>query len=731
MVHKEKERRESPLPGFSLFLRQAASASPAFQFFYEEASKTFIMLSVGKSSPYIIGSNSKNDSKDGNYMFNKEFATLVAAISPERAFHNLCEIATHHRIQASPGYREAAVQCAKYLNAQGIPSRILTYPADGTTDAWTQRMFKEWRCDKAWLEYQGEDGVSHRLCDFHADAHSVIQRSMPIDFSEKGLEVVVMEHGPNPEMYQGIDLKDKLLLIQDDFNAYLKWAIGEKGAAGILSDRAVCFPGVRDRNDLYDGRTYQSFWYLGGQSEIRSSGFMLSPRQGDLLRSLAKKQWSLHQQDNKQPPYIKVFGEIESALYNGEMEVVEATLEGSSKEEIIITAHLCHPKTSANDNASGVAGGMELMTVLKQLCDAGKIQLNRTIKLLLLPEMTGTYAYLAQREKELSEMLCGINLDMIGGSQADNFVPITLTALPNAAKSIVEDVAFYCMDYVAKDGKSFGGSDISYYHYEKVGYSGGSDHYILSDPTVGVPTLMLGQWPDKFYHNALDTVDKIDPQVLKRSISIALCFTYAMSNISHEEFPFLLSRRRESFLKMASEICTKATESHEDPALTEERLLHLWEGSAVALEDTNRFLPFSQHTEIKKLIADERRFQRSFIKELSSRHNRMVSKGAGIGLNLPETEWNRLVPKRVYRGPLRYDRIFATLPISLAEKYKPHRTALLEMGEAADIALFWTNGTRNLEEIVKKTYLDCGYQHLENIIVLFRFLEECGYIRFR
>ncbi|MGB9590087.1 MAG: hypothetical protein ACPL68_04305, partial [Candidatus Hydrothermia bacterium] len=37
------------------------------------------------------------------------------------------------------------------------------------------------------------------------------------------------------------------------------------------------------------------------------------------------------------------------------------------------------------------------------------------------------------------------------------------------------------------------------------------DHYILSDPTIGVPTTMIGHWPDLYYHSSQDTPDKVSP----------------------------------------------------------------------------------------------------------------------------------------------------------------------------------------------------------------------------
>jgi len=45
-------------------------------------------------------------------------------------------------------------------------------------------------------------------------------------------------------------------------------------------------------------------------------------------------------------------------------------------------------------------------------------------------------------------------------------------------------------------------------------FSGGSDHMVTSDPRVGIPTPMLIQWPDRFYHTTADTMEHVDPQSL-------------------------------------------------------------------------------------------------------------------------------------------------------------------------------------------------------------------------
>jgi len=43
-------------------------------------------------------------------------------------------------------------------------------------------------------------------------------------------------------------------------------------------------------------------------------------------------------------------------------------------------------------------------------------------------------------------------------------------------------------------------------------YEAGSDHDVLL--SFKIPTVMLNQWPDKFYHSSLDTLDKVSLEML-------------------------------------------------------------------------------------------------------------------------------------------------------------------------------------------------------------------------
>ena len=111
-------------------------------------------------------------------------------------------------------------------------------------------------------------------------------------------------------------------------------------------------------------------------------------------------------------------------------------------------------RASANDNASGVGVALEAARTLQRLIAAGQLpQPRRSIRILLIPEMTGTYAYLASHEDHIDKMLAGINLDMVGEKQELCQGPLVAEYPPEASGSFVGDLAAAILQAVAQRQK--------------------------------------------------------------------------------------------------------------------------------------------------------------------------------------------------------------------------------------------------------------------------------------
>ena len=452
-------------------------------------------------------------------MINNIIKTFIDEISEERLLNEVKAICKFHRIQGSPMYREASKYCLNYLKSKNVNAEILSYATNTSEYISTYKTFKEWSCNEAYLDIVFP--VTKRIVDYKTNPIKIIQKSCPCDL--KNIDIIDMKYGSNPDKYN-VDFTNKIVFIHDDFHNFL-WTL-EKGAIGFISDYIREVENVRTREEMKDSINYTSFWWKG--NEKKAFGFVLSPKEGEELQALCSETELKHQQNQNSPQYVQVSCKIDSDLYDGNIEVVEASITGESKESILLMAHLCHPFQSANDNASGCSGAMEIMNTLQYLIDNKKISKPKyTIKMILMPEFTGTFFYLNDG-RDLTNIKYGINLDMIGAKQEETTGAINITNLPYSTPSIIDSLARINAKKIHELSNN---QHLNYVLYDDISYGIGSDHFILCDPMVNIPCIMIGQWPDKHYHTSTDTTERIDPKVLKFSTVLAISTIYGLCNI--------------------------------------------------------------------------------------------------------------------------------------------------------------------------------------------------------
>ena len=458
------------------------------------------------------------------------------AVSEKRLLNVVKEVSNYHRIQASPMFREAAEHVMKICKKYGLNAKLLSYEAD--PDVWylQSKMFKEWSIKEATLDLVDPE---IRLADYSAEAISVIQKSYPIDKRNEPVDLVLLDKGNDPSAYQDLDLTGKFAFFRGSVRQS-GW-IYEKGALGIVTD-FIMETKNRTRAELYDSLTYSSYWPVHTPGEPEGRGFLLSPRMGDKLAKMCREKLE------KDGGYLQVKPYIDSALYNGHIEVVEVTIEGKDDKTVYLSAHLCHPRSSCNDNASGVSATLEAMNVINRLVKEGKIeQPQHTIKLTLIPEFTGTFAYLSDHT-DYEKGLGAMNLDMVGGKQTRFYGPITLTKTPFSTPALNNELCMIAMDFAGREAYSLSDDFVPLTNHRVEPHSGGSDHTVYCDPTINIPCCMLGQWPDLNYHTATDTLDVIDPAVLKFSCLTAVNFAYNLANMKDEDVPFLFAKLEENII---------------------------------------------------------------------------------------------------------------------------------------------------------------------------------------
>jgi hypothetical protein len=454
------------------------------------------------------------------------FERLLEAVRREtrgdRALADVAAISRHHRIQSSPGYDDAAVWLGDALRSAGLSPELTRVPADGRTRFGGFPMPEGWRCRRARATLHGNAGPE-ALADFERSPLSIVQRS---DAARGRYPLVAL--GSLAEL-ERTEVRGCAVLVGGPVQRAHELAVVARGAAGLVVDGRRLVPPVRTDAHDRDSLAYTSFWWVGDRT--RGWGVVVSPDRGAALRARLAAGEKLE---------IEV--DYDCERYTGEFTLVSAEIAGELPGEVLITSHLCHPRPGANDNASGSAATLECARVLAALADRGELPAKRrTLRFLWMPEFTGTYAWQALHRDRVARTLAAVNLDMVGERQQDCGSTLLLEHAPHFLGTFADELLGRIRTAAQDWVRDFSGpGHYSLARLADVPYSGGSDHALWLDPGAGVPCPMLIQWPDRYYHSDLDTVERCDPDSLALAVRAAATYAGFVAAAGAEEAAWLL-----------------------------------------------------------------------------------------------------------------------------------------------------------------------------------------------
>jgi len=425
------------------------------------------------------------------------------AFPVDRSMGHLSRLAGLDRYQASRGIEEAADYVAEAAERAGLEGvRVRRYPADGERRWWTFRAPASWTPLEASLEILGGDGDRGLpVASYPPTPYSVAAYSAPTP--EGGLVAPLKEL---PAGASGRGMRGAIAVIPPSSREPLPKAIGRAaraGAGGFVADPlsgavARPEPGAVGRLELRPGSAL-----FGFSVDARAMGEVLgAARAGASARA--------------------VVGVDRSAS----MPLVEGHLPGSGEDEVLLQAHLCHARPGANDNASGVAALLGIAETIRALT-AGDFSPRRLrgVRFLWGPEFVGTAAYLHGVVEGGSQgrlPLCVLNLDMVGEDQRRCGGPLILERSPDHVPSFVDALAERCVELLPQEGRSYSGAvPTATWAWRATPFVGASDHALFADRCIGRPAVQIGHWPDRFNHTSADGADKVDPEELRRSATVA------------------------------------------------------------------------------------------------------------------------------------------------------------------------------------------------------------------
>jgi hypothetical protein len=354
---------------------------------------------------------------------------------------------------------------------------------------------------------------------------------------------------------------------------------------------------------------------------------------------------------------------------------------------------------------------MEAVKVLKELIQKGELKkLKRSIRVIFLPEFTGTYAYLHELGERRKNIRLGINLDMVGARQTHGYGPITISGIPHASHTFAVNLAALVMDEVKRNVAGQTKEDsIAMFNTRITEFEGGSDHYILSDPTINIPTFMLGQWPDLNYHTGGDTIEVIDPFILHKSASMCAGFVYTAANLAQEDVPLILNKGRERFMADLAGLINLAVEEKWSASSLYEKFEHYTHYYQACNESFESFFSGEESMIVRQIVASENQTLDGLSAALWARYAEDYASGFRYAAEQAPDIY-QYVPYRKYAAPLVHPDDFALGDEKKMEEYKKHMkdfNSKLQAGHTFDaLVQFYIDGKRTLWEIARKACLE-------------------------
>jgi hypothetical protein len=681
-----------------------------------------------------------------------DFAKLVKdEISGSSAKSFVAQISQFHRIQGSTMFHEAAEHVRDQLQKLGFKdARIEQYPADGKTKYWTHRSPIGWEVKSAELRMiEPEEKQLANYEDTPQSLHAFSNGTPPDGVSA---ELVEVGAGTKSEDYRGKDVRGKFVLATGRARLVHEHAVYELGAAGVITD-AVTYemPNVRESLDVPDAHAYQSIWPRASELSKATFGFSLSKRQGNVLRAYLK--------DGKT---VRLRAKVDARLFPFYEDVITATIKGTKKpdEEIFLVAHLCHPKPSSNDNASGSGLLLEIARTIKTLIKSRKISPPmRTIRFMWVPETLGTVAYIASQKDVSRRMVAGINLDMVGQNQELCRSTLNLDRTPDSLPSYLNDFVFGLIEQTVKEfdyETRFGLS--STFRYRTNAFSGGSDHAEFTEATTRVPCVMLLQWPDLYYHTSMDTIDKVSEDSLKRVGWIATVAVLTLANAAFEEALLLadqtvskgIIRIHEATIEAVGKLAEKANdetfkERPEEQAKEVVKAFSLYKNTIehIVWREIQAARSVERIAKSPELDAHLSKYCKSITDlgklEIAKVGEFLASIAKASKMKLPsrleetkvEKQMRKLVPKRLFKGSLSNDALKEKLGFKDYEWYDTVLEKDLHFGKKMLEIVNFMDGRRTVHEIACSISAEYGLTDSEHVLKFLKDLEKAGFIEFR
>ena len=648
-----------------------------------------LMITLASSSVHAI--------QNSGFIDTELFEKVSKSVSGTRAKEDVKRIIQNHRVQATKGYSDAAKYIKEELESAGITNiKVHKYKSDGKKryNAFTSPM--SWTVKSGILKMVKPYELN--LADYSEIPTSLSTLSNGGSWSG---ELIDAGSGLTDDDYANIDVEGKIVFAYGYAGRVHRQSVIKRGAFGV-----VIRPSDSDRPEMRDAVRYNGLWPKKDERKKVGFGFQLSRSNSEVIMNLL---------DSGEK--VVVTAEVDAKLHSGKLLVISAVIEGKEKDsgQFVLIAHLDHYRPGANDNASGSAALLEIARGLNGMISSGTIERpRRSIRFLWVPEHFGTMAYLSKDFGELEGAICGINLDMVGENTKITDTRLDLILTPASAPTFFNDLIVEVVKEVQrKEPVSSTGSD-NLFEYDVKKFMLGSDHDMLNDPMIGIPTVALGYWSDRYHHTNEDSYDKIDATTLKRNMIIGAYSALWIANAGDAEADDLailtFARARERIIKLGLEGSLSLNIND-----SQEQIEYLSDRIDLQTEIDNKALMSIRSLRSVDDVMEE--MYRVALDELGkSEKTLMLSKIGKASLNVPNfvSGSTARIPKRKFIGPVSDSYADTWFSDNLGAAYKWYsevKVANLELIRYETVNFM--DGKRNISQIHKLVSAEFGRFNVE------------------
>ncbi|MEM2854939.1 MAG: M28 family peptidase [Desulfurococcaceae archaeon] len=412
------------------------------------------------------------------------------------AYSLLNKIVTQHRVQGSKGLWSAVNLVKEFLSEQGVGSKVISIESGEQLDL--DRSPVGWDLTYGELVVE-EDG--RKIVEINTLNHpTLVAAHSPSGEGRAKLSLASLE---------GISEASGAVLTSD--SPYMSYALSGESVEALI---------WYDLQKHRDGVPYAGL-FLSSMDRVERKPVLTMPGKTALkiIEGLRRGQ-----------SYIAEW-RVEAKYTSSGLPILESCI-GSGEYAVASTAHICHPRPGAHDNASGSAVLAGAAVALDKLVK--KYEPLTRICFYWVPEYTGTTALFLKGLMKREVVVASLNVDMVASRQSETGSTLHLIRSMLNYSGPLTPVVKLSLESTYLTGRAFHGREcLGKVRFDEVPYGSGSDHDVFL--INGVESPMLNEWPSKYYHTDLDEPDAIGLKEFKlcgKTVALSLLLTSTPNVVS-------------------------------------------------------------------------------------------------------------------------------------------------------------------------------------------------------